>query len=149
MTLDASSAYRRTDGHSAGPIRLIIMLYEQLIKDVQRAIAAMEKKDIGGRTSELDHALRVLGQLQGSLDIEKGGTVANNLDNYYHTLRASLLQAQIHASPVELRKQIQLLLELREAWVQVERSAQSTSEQIASATPMVQTSLEKPLRWST
>jgi len=44
MTPDASSAYRRTDGHSAGPIRLVIMLYEQLIKDLQSAVAAMKKK---------------------------------------------------------------------------------------------------------
>lgn len=148
MTLDASSAYRRTDGHSAGPIRLIIMLYEQLIKDLQRAIVAIEKRDIGCRTSELDHALKVVGQLQGSLDMEKGGEVANNLDNYYHTLRASLLQAQISASPVELHKQIRLLLELRETWVHVERSAQGTDEPIASRASMVQTSLEKPLGWS-
>ena len=148
MTVDASSAYRRTDGHSAGPLRLVIMLYEQLIKDLQRAVAAMEKKDIARRTNEIDHALRVVGQLQGTLDMQQGGEVARNLDTLYYTLRACLLQAQMRVLPGELSKQIQILLELREAWVQAERSTQSTPEQSTSGTPMVHPSTEKPQRWS-
>ncbi len=148
MTLDASSAYRRTDGHSAGPIRLVILLYEQLIQDLQRAVAAMEKKDVARRTNELDHALRVVGQLQGTLDMQQGGEVARNLDNYYYSLRVSLLQAQIRVLPAELRRQIEILLELREAWVQVERSAQGAAGLPASSTPVLQPSPEKTLRWS-
>jgi flagellar protein FliS len=120
--MDASFAYRRTDGHSAGPVRRVIMLYEQLIKDLQRALAAMERKDIAARTNELDHALRVVGHLQTTLNLEQGSEVARNLDRYYYALRASLLQAQIRVSPEMLRKQIASVLELREAWVQVERT---------------------------
>ena len=148
MTVDASSAYRRSDGHSASPVRLVIMLYEQLVKDLQRAIAAIEKKDITQRSNELDHALRVVGQLQGTLDVEEGGEVAKNLNRYYHNLRASLFDAQVRVSPDILSKQIQILLELREAWVQVERSQQAPAEQAQAAAPVVESSPEKTLRWS-
>jgi flagellar secretion chaperone FliS len=148
MTVDASSAYRHSDGRSAGPVRLVIMLYEQLVKDLQRTIAAMEKKDVVRRTNELDHALRVVGQLQGTLDMDQGGEVASHLRNYYNSLRASLLQAQIRISPDILQKQIQILLGLREAWVEVERSHQAATEPPAAAAPIVQSSMEKSLRWS-
>jgi flagellar protein FliS len=148
MTLDASYAYRHTDGHSASPVRLVIMLYEQLIKDLQRAVASIEKKDIVCRTNELDHALRVVGQLQGTLDMQQGGETAKNLDKYYYALRTSLLQAQMKVSPDELRKQIKILLELREAWVQVERSTQPANKPHASGTPIMTSSVEKTLRWS-
>jgi flagellar protein FliS len=148
MTVDASSAYRRSDGHSASPVRLVIMLYEQLVKDLQRAIAAIEKKDVTRRTNELDHALRVVGQLQGTLDLEEGGEVAKNLDRYYHNLRASLFDAQVRVSPEILSKQIQILLELREAWVQVERAQPGATEQVQSAGPVVESSAERTLRWS-
>jgi flagellar secretion chaperone FliS len=148
MTMDASSAYRHSDGHSAGPVRLVIMLYEQLVKDLQRALAAMERKDIACRTNELDHALRVVGQLQGTLDMEQGGEVAENLHNYYGNLRGLLLHAQIRVAPDILQKQIQILLELREAWVQVEKSHQAQPEQPLAAARVVQPSMEKTLRWS-
>ena len=148
MTLDASSAYRHTDGHGANPIRLVILLYEQLIKDLQRALAAMEKNDIPLRTNELDHALRVVGQLQGTLDIQQGGEVAKNLDRYYYGLRASLLNAQISILPAELHKQIKILLELREAWVQVERAMPPAGELTSPTAPIMPSSMEKTLRWS-
>jgi flagellar protein FliS len=148
MTLDASSAYRHTDGHGANPIKMVILLYEQLIKDLQRGLAAMERNDIEGRTDEIDHALRVVGQLQGTLDMQQGGEVAKNLDRYYYSLRVSLLNAQIGVLPGELRKHIRILLELREAWVQVERSTQKTGELLSPAAPMMPSSLEKTLRWS-
>jgi len=148
MTVDACSAYRRTDGHSAGPVRLVIMLYEQLIKDLQRAVTAMEKNDIACRTNELDHALTVVGQLQGTLDMQQGGEAAKNLDTYYYSLRAYLLKAPARVLPGELRKQIQILLELREAWVQVERTAQGINDQPSSSTPIAPAPNEKTLSWS-
>ncbi|SRR6266496_3595867 len=148
MTQDASSVYRCTEGHSASPVRLVTMLYEQLVKDLQRAVAAIEKNDVARRTNELDHALTVVGQLQGTLDMQKGGQVAKNLDDYYYSLRVALLQAQIRAVPEILRKQIKILLDLREAWVQVERSSQGTVEPPTSNSPMPQPSAEKTMRWS-
>jgi len=90
----------------------------------------------------------VVGQLQGTLDMQRGGKVAENLDNYYYGLRDCLLRAQIQVTPEELDQQIQALLELREAWVEVERSTQETSERPASSSPVVQALSEKNLGWS-
>ena len=120
MIMDPSSAYRLTAGQNAGPIRLVITLYEQLIKDLRRAITAMENKDLQARIQEIDHALRVVGQLQGTLNSELGGEVAKNLDQFYFLVRAKLLEAQISVSPELLREQISRLLLLREAWIEVE-----------------------------
>ena len=100
------------------------------------------------RTSEIDHALRVVGQLQGRLDMQQGGEVAMNLDRYYYGLRASLLNAQISVLPGELRTHIKILLELREAWVQVERSTAAAGELTSPTAPIMPGSVEKTLRWS-
>ena len=58
---------------------MVVLLYDQLIKDLRRAAAKMN--DIEARTRELDHALKVLGQLQGTLDLTQG-EVASNLDRF-------------------------------------------------------------------
>jgi len=121
MKNDATFAYRRSAGHSATPVKRIVILYEQLIKDLSRAVAAMEKNDIQGRSHEVDHALVVLARLQGTLNEAEGGEVSRNLDHFYHLLRSSLLTAQIRHIPEMLNKQIRNLVLLREAWVEVDR----------------------------
>lgn len=99
---------------------MVVLLYDQLIKDLRRAVAKMP--DVEARTHELDHALRVLGQLQGTLDLGQG-QVAANLDRFYSILRANLLEVQVTESTVLLKEQISHLMLLREAWAEVERNA--------------------------
>jgi len=118
--MDASFAYVRSSGEGATPLRMVVLLYDQLIKDLRRAAGQMH--DVEGRTSELDHALKVLGQLQGTLDLSQG-EIAANLDRFYSILRVNLLQVQVTKSAVLLKEQISHLLLLREAWAEVERSA--------------------------
>ena len=77
--MDARSSYRETVARGASPVRLVICLYEQAIEDLRRAVIAQEKGDIEARTRGINHALIVVAQLQGSLDMERGGEVAGNL----------------------------------------------------------------------
>lgn len=119
--MDARSAYRQTSGQSANPIHCVVLLYEQLIDDLRQAQLKMEQHNIEKYTSELGHTLDVVGQLQGRLDMEHGGEVARNLDRFYNVLRARLLQAQFQGSAEVLRPQLDSLLQLREAWLEVER----------------------------
>ena len=69
-------SYRETAVRGASPIRLIILLYEQVIEDLRRALAALEQGDIEKRTREINHAILVIGHLQATLDKEQGGQVA-------------------------------------------------------------------------
>jgi flagellar secretion chaperone FliS len=149
MTPTPTSAYRHSAGQSATPVHLVVMLYEQLIHDLQRALTAMSKEDIEGRTGQLIHALLVLGQLHGTLDFERGGEVAANLDGFYNLLRGDLLEAHIKVAPEILRKHIGNLLELREAWIEVDRRLQAPQEAPAAGIPAaVAASGEKAVRWS-
>ncbi len=120
MSSDPALTYRESAGQTASPVRLVILLYEQLIKDLQRAAVAIERNQVEARTQEIDHALIVVAQLQGVLDMERGGDVAKNLDRFYDVLRGSLIEAEIRRSADLLHAQVRHLLTLREAWVEVE-----------------------------
>lgn len=120
--MNPSFAYRASAVSGCTPVGLVVLLYEQLIEDLRAAVAAMLARDVEKRSHELDHALRVVGQLQGTLNMEAGGEAAHNLDRFYNLLRASLLQAQLQVSPEVLGRQIAHLLDLREAWIAVERT---------------------------
>jgi flagellar protein FliS len=102
-------------------VRLVVLLYGQMILDLTRAVQAMGRNDIERRTREINHAITVIGFLQGTLDMERGGQVAANLQRFYHTLRSALLEAQARASTKILADQIACLLEVREAWMEIEK----------------------------
>lgn len=116
-------------------MRLVICLYQQAIEDLRRALIALEKSDIEARTREINHAIMVIGQLQGSLDRERGGEVAGNLERFYTTVRSGLVEAQLKQSARILEQQISQLVLVYEAWLEVERATEPRPGKTAAATP--------------
>jgi flagellar protein FliS len=119
--MDARSSYRETAVRGASPVRLVICLYEQAIEDLRLAVIALERGDIEARTRGINHALMVIAQLQGSLDMERGGDVARNLSRFYGLVRAGLTEAQLKQSGRILEQQVSQLVLVHEAWLEVER----------------------------
>lgn len=116
----------------ASPVRLVSLLYEQAIEDLRRALKAHRDGDIEARTRGINHALLVLGQLQGSLNRERGGRAAENLERFYNEVRAGLIEAQRRQSDGAIQQQITDLMRVREAWAEVEQAeAQVPSSQAA------------------
>jgi flagellar secretion chaperone FliS len=132
--MDAKSSYREAAVRGASPVRLVICLYEQAIEDLRRAVIAQEKGDIESRTSGINHALKVIAQLQGSLDMERGGEVAKNLQRFYNVVRTGLIQAQAQQSGRIVEQQISQLAIVHEAWLEVDRATMKPALQSESPT---------------
>jgi flagellar protein FliS len=73
------------------------------------------------RVLELNKALDIIAQLQGTLDFEQGGAVAAQLDKFYHVMRSQILEASIKNSKPLLEDLVKHMSSLKEAWQQVER----------------------------
>jgi flagellar secretion chaperone FliS len=117
----------------ASPVRLVILLYGQAIEDLRRAAAAHVRGDIQTRTQGINHAILVIGYLQATLDQERGGVVATNLERFYNQVRAGLIAAQCQQSGAALEQQISHLMLLREAWSEVERSTAASGMQLSNS----------------
>jgi flagellar secretion chaperone FliS len=133
--MDPRSSYREAAAQCGSAVRLVILLYEQAIEDLRRALAAHARRDIEGRTREIKHAILVIGHLQSSLDKERGGKVAANLEDFYTMVRASLVKAQCEQPHEALETQISLLMQVLEAWCVVERFEAAPGVAIAAAEP--------------
>jgi len=132
---DPRNAYREAAVRGANPVQLVIRLYEQVIEDLRQALKAIEQNQIDLRTNKINHAIVVIGHLQGCLNFEAGGKPARDLNQFYDVLRQNLLQAQIRASKQILSQQITDLLEVRAAWMEVERrESPSASLEAVTAT---------------
>ena len=119
--MNAGLSYRQAQALGASPIRLVILLYEQAIEDLRRAVDAQAQRDIERRTREINHAVLVIGHLQATLDKVQGGNVAKNLDVFYHRVRAALVEAQCQQSIPLIEQQISHLMQVHQAWCDVER----------------------------
>jgi len=125
--MDPRSAYRENAVRGASGVRLVIFLYEQAIQDLRRAAQAMAEGNVELRTQHLNHAISVIGHLQGTLDRERGGKVSRNLEAFYNCVRSRLIEAQARVSEEIVNEQVSYLLSLREAWIEVENTTSKDS----------------------
>jgi flagellar protein FliS len=119
----ASLEYRRAATQQASVVGLVIALHDTLMGDLRRAAEAIDKGNIQGRCDQLVHAFKVLQQLESMLDMEKGGQTATQVNRFYGHVRGQILLAQFELSSAILYQQIQIVLEVREAWQQLDSSA--------------------------
>lgn len=120
--MNACTSYRENEVRGASPVKLVVLLYEQLVQDLRKAVCALDHNDVSLRTDHINHAILVIGHLQSALDFDQGEKAAEALDRFYNTLRQGLVQVQFFPSKEGLQHQITDLLALREAWVEVERA---------------------------
>ena len=141
MQQEIGQTYREVGAQGAEPLELVSMLYDALLDDLRRAIEALHACDVEKRTFEIQHALRILEQLQGSLDMDNGGEPARNLDHLYSMVRAKLIEAHWKSSEELLRRQIELLQPVRDAWRQAREQQRPSLEypNEASMLPPTQT----------
>jgi flagellar protein FliS len=126
-------SYRRAAVQNASAVGLVIIMYDMLIEDVREVIEALKQGDIEKRATALKHGFLVLGQMEGTLDMEKGGTAAVNLAQFYSVLRANLLDAHIKSSAEKFQRQIELMLEVRQAWEQVNKPDAAAATAVEAA----------------
>lgn len=118
--MNPKRAYQEAAVRGANPVRLTILLYDQLIQDVARAAEALGAARIEQCAQEIGHAIAVIGYLQATVRYDTGHDVARNLGRFYTMLREKLMEAQVRSSRVILAEMQQQLMEIREAWTRVE-----------------------------
>jgi flagellar protein FliS len=101
---------------NASAAGLVMILFDLLVNDLKNAITAMAAQDIEKRTDELKHGFLVLQQLQESVDMENGGDAAKHFSAFYSAIQCKMLEAQLQKSPEILQRQIDLLMDVRQAW---------------------------------
>jgi len=129
--------YRVAAVQSATPVQLVCMLYDTLVRDLTRALDAIDSKNIETRAEEVKHALLVLDQLEAWLDFNNGGEAATSLSRFYAVARSRIVEGHAKVDPALFQEQIRLFLEVRSAWEQAE-AARKASE--SSAAPKMQSS---------
>lgn len=110
------NAYRQTEVQSRTPLELVVMLYDGALRFLAVAHDAVVRRDIPARRDALARVLAIVSELQSTLDLERGGVVATDLDNLYTYITARLMDAAAKNDTAPLDDARRLLETLRGAW---------------------------------
>jgi flagellar biosynthetic protein FliS len=119
---DSAFAYHQSTAFGASAVGQVIALYGTILRDFHRAMAAISAGKIEKRVNALNHALIVVGELQGVLDYKRGDEAARNLSDFYTVARALITQASMTGSAEKLQELIGMFTRIRSAWAKAEQT---------------------------
>lgn len=132
---DPVHAYKEIQIKTANQIRLIVMLYDGAIRQVNRALDLFAEghRRYDAVNTCLVAAQDIISELMASLDFEKGGTLAKNLFSIYTFLNRQLLDGNLRKDPGPVAVVKRLLTQLRDAWEEIS-TKKGLEEQVQPAT---------------
>ena len=102
---------------AASPHKLVLMLYDAVLKEVRLAKQHMQLREIAPKAAAISKAIRLIDQgLRLGLDMERGGQIAAQLLMLYDYSEQRLLHANIHNDTAALDEVTSLIEPLRAAW---------------------------------
>ena len=127
---DASATYKETRIKTAGQGQLIVMLYDEAVRQLTKALELLEKnndKNNPGNIELISKAVmkteEIITELMVSLDFEQGGEIAKNLFALYTWFNRELLEANISQNADRINVVRDMLSELRNTWSAVSQNS--------------------------
>jgi flagellar protein FliS len=114
-------SYLENQVKNAYPLDHVIMLYNKAISCLKIAKKAIEEglknpENVKKKAENLGKATEIIAYLQGSLNMEKGGEIAKNLNLIYDILISELVKANLEDNIEIITKSIETLETLKKAW---------------------------------
>ena len=134
VTVRGVDAYRRTEAQSASPMQLVVMLYDGALRFLSEARAAQTTGDLPRRAHALRRVTAIVAECHSTLDLERGGAVAADLDRLYSYISTRLLDVTVHRDATALEEVHKLMTTLRQAWA--EAAAQDVLDAAAVPPPV-------------
>src|SRR3954454_166240 len=109
--------YKTDNVGTANPAKLITMMYDRMVVDMEYGKAAIERGDREECNTQIQHAQAILMELLGALDQDawSGGPA---LASIYVFLTNELLTANLRQDVAKVRSCLDLLTPLQDAWQQ-------------------------------
>jgi flagellar protein FliS len=121
------SSYKETQIKTASQGQLIMMLYDEAVKQLNRALELLGLNDsvnkVHSRIEQINKSVmkaeEIITELIVSLDFDQGGEIAQNLFAVYTWFNKELLEANIAKDSKRLQTVRDMLLEIRKSWSEI------------------------------
>ena len=113
------NAYKKASVNTLDQTKLIIMLYDGAIKNASFAVEHMKSGQIEKVHDCLIKTKNIVTELMATLNMDRGGDIAKNLQSLYSYMFSQLIEANMNKKTEPVIIVIDLLKELRAAWTQI------------------------------
>lgn len=100
----------------ATPHALIQMLMGGFLMQVNAAKGAINRGNIEEKSIHISRAISIIGGLLDGIDMERGGSIAENLSMLYEYINTKLFQASAENNTDILDEVSELMRSVKEAW---------------------------------
>lgn len=124
------NAYRETTIKTASQGKIIIMLYDEALRQLEKAIKLLKESNLkyDQVNTAILRAQDMVTELMVSLDFEKGGDIAQGLFSLYMFFNQHMMEANLKKDYTMLRSVHGHLSELRGAWNQIINKSGKSSQ---------------------
>ena len=119
--------YQNIQVMTADKVRIIIMLYDGVLRFNRCAQRAIAEKKIESRNLYINKSLAIISELANSLNMEEGGEVAMNLARLYDFAQSSLTKANLTNDASAIDGVNRVMAELKAGWEAIAHSSSATA----------------------
>lgn len=131
------AAYRSVSAQGAvadtHPHALVLTLFDAALERMAAARACIEMRETRRKAGLLHAAVILIAELRGSLDLKKGGPLAQNLSDLYEYMTRRLIHANLNSDAQAITEVLSLIGEIRGAWAAIGPQVRQSSTPSASA----------------
>jgi len=100
----------------ADPHTLISLIMQHILGNIAGAKGAIDRKEIENKNNMLRKVIGLIGELQDSLDMEKGGEISKNLYDLYSYMIRQVNKATLKNDTEPLTEVAALITEIKAGW---------------------------------
>ena len=127
MQNNRPNPYQNVAVQTSSPTKLVVMLYEGAIRFIREGVAAIEAKNLEGKRQSLDRAVAIVQHLNSTLDMERGGAVAVDLNRLYSYITSRIVDGSMKLETAPLEEAIKLLNVLLMGWEDLAKKEQTNA----------------------
>ena len=105
--------------HDASPHKLIALLFDAALENLAIVKGSMQRKEIKQKVDGIRKVIEIVNELQASLDLDKGGQVASNLDDLYTFCTNRLALANATNDVEKVDEVYRVIAELQQGWSEI------------------------------
>lgn len=102
---NALNTYQQNSVNTASKEKLMLMLFDGLVKFIKQGIAGIEEKNIEKSNKNLTKAQSIILEFTASLNMETGGEISRSLSLLYDYMYRRLVEANIKKD-AEIAKEV-------------------------------------------
>jgi flagellar protein FliS len=125
-----AAQYRAVTSHGlvadASPTRLVQIMYEHILAQLVTAQGCMQRisdnlplADVIAKGKAIGKAVRLINQLNATLDMDRGREIAGNLRSLYEYMLSRLTVANLKNDPRIVAEVLELVRKVKSGWDQI------------------------------